>query len=155
MSSRLDLGSTQPPIQRVPGTLSLGVKRQWREADHLPPASAEVKKCGSVYPLRLHRVVLNYLSTGTTLPHMIFFFFNGSSNPFKAWPLIQFRKHFSQTAGFLGRVISPSQVLNAGQYKHRNVYTHQTSSLKWYSNRRPSVRASEDSLCLRQRGYRN
>jgi hypothetical protein len=32
-------GSTQPPIQWVPG-----VKRQGREADHSPPTSAEVKK---------------------------------------------------------------------------------------------------------------
>jgi hypothetical protein len=44
MSSRLALGSTQPPIQWVPGALSLGVKRPGCEADHSPPASAEVKK---------------------------------------------------------------------------------------------------------------
>jgi hypothetical protein len=37
------LGSTQPPIQWVPGALSLGVKRKGREADHSPPSSAEVK----------------------------------------------------------------------------------------------------------------
>jgi hypothetical protein len=47
-SSRLALGSTQPPIQWVPGTLSPGVKRQGREADQSPPTSAEVKK---IYPL--------------------------------------------------------------------------------------------------------
>jgi hypothetical protein len=34
----------QPPIQWLPGALSLGVKRQGREADHSPPASADVKK---------------------------------------------------------------------------------------------------------------
>jgi hypothetical protein len=38
-SSRPALGSTQPPIQWVPG-----VKRQGREADHSTPSSAEVKK---------------------------------------------------------------------------------------------------------------
>jgi hypothetical protein len=43
-SSRPALGSTQPPIQWVPGPLYLGVKRQGCEADHSPPASAEVKK---------------------------------------------------------------------------------------------------------------
>jgi hypothetical protein len=37
-------GSTQPPIQWVPGALSPGVKRPGREADQSPPASAEVKK---------------------------------------------------------------------------------------------------------------
>jgi hypothetical protein len=42
--SRQALGFTQPPIQWVPGALSTGVKRPGREADHSPPASAEVKK---------------------------------------------------------------------------------------------------------------
>jgi hypothetical protein len=43
-SSRPALGSTQPPIRWVPRALSPGVKRPGREADHLPPVSAEVKK---------------------------------------------------------------------------------------------------------------
>jgi hypothetical protein len=42
-SSRLALGSTQPPIQLVSGALSPGVKRPEREADHSPPNSAEVR----------------------------------------------------------------------------------------------------------------
>jgi hypothetical protein len=33
-------GPTQPPIQWVPGALSLGVKWPGREADHPPPSSA-------------------------------------------------------------------------------------------------------------------
>jgi hypothetical protein len=37
------LGRIQPPIQCVPGALSLEVKGQGREADHSPPSSAEVK----------------------------------------------------------------------------------------------------------------
>jgi hypothetical protein len=41
-SSRLTLGSTQPPIQWIPGSLYPGVKRQGREADH-SPTIAEVK----------------------------------------------------------------------------------------------------------------
>jgi hypothetical protein len=36
-------GPTQPPIQWVPGALSLGLKRPGRESDHSPPFSAEVK----------------------------------------------------------------------------------------------------------------
>jgi hypothetical protein len=36
-------GPTQPPIQWVPGALSLGVKWPGREVDHSPPSSAEVK----------------------------------------------------------------------------------------------------------------
>jgi hypothetical protein len=43
-ASRTALGPTQPPIQRVPGALSLGVKQLGREADHSPPSSAEVKE---------------------------------------------------------------------------------------------------------------
>jgi hypothetical protein len=38
------LGPTQPPIQWVPGALSLGVKRPGRQADHSPPSIAEVKE---------------------------------------------------------------------------------------------------------------
>jgi hypothetical protein len=41
--SRTALEPTQPPIQWVPGTLSLGVKRPGREVDHLPLSGAEVK----------------------------------------------------------------------------------------------------------------
>jgi hypothetical protein len=44
MSSRPALGSTLPPIQWVPGALSPGIKRPGREANHSPPAIAEVKK---------------------------------------------------------------------------------------------------------------
>jgi hypothetical protein len=45
--SRLALMPTQPPIQWVPGVLSLGVKRPGREADHSPPSSAGVKNAWS------------------------------------------------------------------------------------------------------------
>jgi hypothetical protein len=61
-ASRTALGPTQPPIEWVPGALSLGVKRPEREADHLPPSSAEVKEYVELYvhsPIRLHGVVLS------------------------------------------------------------------------------------------------
>jgi hypothetical protein len=46
-ASRQALGTTQPPIQWVPG-----VKRQGREADgHSPSFSAEVKNGGAIPPL--------------------------------------------------------------------------------------------------------
>jgi hypothetical protein len=35
--SRGSTQSTQPPVQWVPGAISLGVKRQGHEADHSPP----------------------------------------------------------------------------------------------------------------------
>jgi hypothetical protein len=75
--SRAALGSTQPPIQWVPGALSLEVKRPGREADHSPPSSAEVK---NAWILRLpqyvfmawclvkHRDEFNFFHTCTKLP---------------------------------------------------------------------------------------
>jgi hypothetical protein len=42
--SRPALGPAQPPIQWVPGALSLGVKQLGRDADHSPPTSAKIKK---------------------------------------------------------------------------------------------------------------
>jgi hypothetical protein len=59
---RAALRPTQPPIQWVTGALSLGVKRPGREADHLPPSSAEVKECVELYlhsPICLHGGVLS------------------------------------------------------------------------------------------------
>jgi hypothetical protein len=47
--SRMVLGPTQPPIQWVPGDLSLGVKRLRREADHSPPSRAKVKEWVELY----------------------------------------------------------------------------------------------------------
>jgi hypothetical protein len=49
IASRTALGSTQPPLQWVPGSLSLGVKRLGREAVHSPPSSVEVKEWVELY----------------------------------------------------------------------------------------------------------
>jgi hypothetical protein len=61
-ASRTALGPTQPPIQCVPGILSLGVKRPGSEANHSPPSSAEIKNAWSYTstpPIGLHGVVLS------------------------------------------------------------------------------------------------
>jgi hypothetical protein len=66
------------------------------------------------------------------------------------------------SAGFLGRVIGPSQghYLKTGQHKHRinaNTHTH-TPNIHTLSGIRAhdhSVRANEDSLCLRPLGLRD
>jgi hypothetical protein len=44
VSSRPVLGPTHPPLRRVPEVLFSGVKWTNREADHLPPTNAEIKK---------------------------------------------------------------------------------------------------------------
>jgi hypothetical protein len=74
--SRTALGPTQPPIQWVPGALSLGVKRPGRRADHSPPSIAEVKNACS------------YTST----PQYVFM----------AWCLVKHRDNFT----FTGRIPS-------------------------------------------------
>jgi hypothetical protein len=49
--ARPALGHTQPFVQCVPGSLSLGVKQPGSEADHSPPSSAEDKNGGDIPPL--------------------------------------------------------------------------------------------------------
>jgi hypothetical protein len=44
---RPSLESTKPPTPWIPGSLSLGVKRQDREAEHSSSSSAEVKNLWS------------------------------------------------------------------------------------------------------------
>jgi hypothetical protein len=51
IASRTALGPTQPPIQWVPGALTLGAERQGREDDHSPRSNAEVRICGAIPPL--------------------------------------------------------------------------------------------------------
>jgi len=61
-ASRLVLTPTQPPIEKVTGVLSLGVKRPGCEADHSPPFRAEVKNAWnytSTPPISLHVVVIS------------------------------------------------------------------------------------------------
>jgi hypothetical protein len=67
-----------------------GVKRPGREANHSPATSAEVKKNVDLYihyPIRLHGVVLNQLSTGTTLPFTTTTTTNSSSSFDRLGPL--------------------------------------------------------------------
>jgi hypothetical protein len=61
-ASKQALWPTQPPMQWVPGSLSLWAKRPVREADHSPPSNAEVKNAWSYNftpPIPLHGVVLS------------------------------------------------------------------------------------------------
>jgi hypothetical protein len=72
------------------------------------------------------------------------------------WPLFQFRNLFTQSVKPLGRGISPSQgrYLHTGQHKHRiNAHKTDIHALSEVRSHDPSVRASEDSSCLRPRGH--
>jgi hypothetical protein len=76
-ASTTALGPTQPPIQWVPGALSLRVKRPGREADHTTQSGAEVKEWVELY--------LQLLSTpswpGAQLKHRDnFTFYNKNSH---------------------------------------------------------------------------
>jgi hypothetical protein len=64
---------------------------------------------------------------------------------------------FTQTVGLLGQVISPSQglYLYIGQHKHRINAHADIHALNGIRNHDPSVRANEDSSCLRLRGHRD
>jgi hypothetical protein len=42
---------TRPLIKWLQGTVSSGVKRQWREANNSPPSSVDVKSGGATLPL--------------------------------------------------------------------------------------------------------
>jgi len=60
--SRTALRPTQPPIQWVPGALSLRVKQLGHEADHSPLLSAKVKNTWnytSAPPVGLHSMALS------------------------------------------------------------------------------------------------
>jgi hypothetical protein len=56
-ASRLALGPTHSPIQWVSGAISPG-----READHIPPCTAEVKNvCGAIPPIPKYVLMVWYL----------------------------------------------------------------------------------------------
>jgi hypothetical protein len=59
----------------------------------------------------------------------------------RPWPLLQFRNHFLQSVGLLGRVISPSQgrYLHTGQHKLRKKRTHRHPYFEWDSNSRSQL----------------
>jgi hypothetical protein len=67
--SRPALGPTQPPIQRLPGDLSLRIKQPGRETEHSPPSSAVIKNAWSYTstPQYAFMAWCSVKSTGTTL----------------------------------------------------------------------------------------
>jgi hypothetical protein len=77
-ASRTALGPSQPPIQWVSGTVSLGINRQEHEADHSPPSNAEVKEWVELYlqsPSMPSWLGAQLKSTGISLPLPFTFYY--------------------------------------------------------------------------------
>jgi hypothetical protein len=71
------------------------------------------------------------------------------------WPLFKFLNPYTQSVGLFTRRISPSQgrYLHAEQHEHRiNAHTH-IHALSGIRTHDRSIRADEDSSCLRSRGH--
>jgi hypothetical protein len=69
---------------------------------------------------------------------------------------LQFLYSYTQSVGLLGRGISPSQgrYIHTEQHKHRiNAHNTDIHALSGIRTHNPSVRASEDSSCLRPRSH--
>jgi hypothetical protein len=86
------------------------------------------------------------------------FFFYWLDSPCGPWSLFSLLI-YSQSVGLIGRVISSLEGLyrNTGQHKHRiNTYTHTPNihALSGIRTHYHSIRATEDSSCLRPLGYR-
>jgi hypothetical protein len=72
------------------------------------------------------------------------------------WSLFSVPWSYTQSVGPLGRGISPSQgiYLYIEQHKHRiNAHNMDINAFSGIRTHGPSVRASEDSSCLRKRGH--
>jgi hypothetical protein len=73
-----------------------------------------------------------------------------------SWPLFSVSWSYTQSVRLLGRGNSPSQglYLHTKQHKHRiNAHNTDVHALSGIRTHDPSVRASEDSSCLRQRDH--
>jgi hypothetical protein len=85
-------------------------------------------------------------------------FFNWLYSPLGPWPLIFSFMISLQTAGLLGRVISPSQglYLNTLQHKqNKHIHIPNIHALCGIRNHDLAFQTSEDSTCLRALGYRD
>jgi hypothetical protein len=71
--SRMALGPNQPPIQWVPGALSLVVKQPGREADHSPLLSAEIMNVWSYTstPRRSSQCLIYTVHMALCIPSLI------------------------------------------------------------------------------------
>jgi hypothetical protein len=81
-ASRPALGTTRPPIQWVPGALTLGVKQPERETDQSPPSNAEVKMRGAIPLLPQYICMVQCLSKWYVFMSVVFTYDTGETLPF-------------------------------------------------------------------------
>jgi hypothetical protein len=85
-------------------------------------------------------------STLLSIPKILLFLYYGSTAFCWASAAFSVSYSYTQSVGLLGRGISPSQ----GRYLHTDADIHALSGMRAHDT---SVRASEDSSCLRPRGH--
>jgi hypothetical protein len=97
-------------------TVIQGTKRQWSEADHSSPCSAEVKKGGAIHSL-LHMSSWHsaYLIKHIYLTFFFFYYYLHGLGPLACAHSELINESYRLSVGLLGRVISRSQ----GRYLHR------------------------------------
>jgi hypothetical protein len=124
-ASRTALGPNQPPIQWVPGALSLGIKRPRCEADHSPPSSAEVKERVELY---LHQ------------------------HSFMAWcsTKAQGQLYLLPLPWTGDRPDARPLPIQESTIQKTRTHIHASSGIRTHG---PDVRAVEGSTCLRPRGH--
>jgi hypothetical protein len=123
--------------------------------------TANIKFAKSPHRIKKASSNINALSSSTYLPTYLHTYPPTYLHIYRStalcWTSAAFSVSYSytQSVGFLRRRISPSQgrYLHTEQHKHRiNAYTniHTLSGIRTHD---PSVRANEDSSCLRPRGH--
>jgi hypothetical protein len=90
---------------------------------------------------------------------ILLFFFTTAVPPLSGpWPLIQFRNHFStdgRTPWTSDHPVARPLSKHTTQTQNKRIHTPNIHALSGIRTHDPSVRASEDSSCLRPRGYRD
>jgi hypothetical protein len=109
--------------------------------------------------LSMYSLTINFLNIWflfLSLINYLYCYFYGSTALRLALAAFLVSWTYTQSVGLLGRGISPSQgrYLHTEQHKHRinahNTDIHASSGIQTHDS---SIRASEDSLCLRPRGH--
>jgi hypothetical protein len=106
----------------------------------------------SIFSNRQNFLHFKFLSTASCVYSFIYSSINGSTAPIEPWLLLQFRNLFytdGRTPWTSDQLVARPRYLHTGEHKDRlNAHTdiHASSGIRTHD---PSVRANEDSSCLR------